>query len=91
VEESQGGWTTQGYNSHLSGIYTRNSFAIPISSSQLITRGVATTSLCAVQRAVALVLLLVQSGKVGHGLRGLRGGVGRRGHSISVEGAERSG
>lgn len=75
--ESQGG-------SHLSGIYARNPLAIPISSSQLISRNVAATRLCAVLGPIAVALLLVQVRKIGNGTRMLGGGVGRRAHSNSV-------
>jgi hypothetical protein len=64
---------------------------MPISSSQLIARGVAAASLCVVHGLVALVLLLVQRGEVGDGLRGLSGGIGRRAHSISGDGSRESG
>lgn len=72
-------------DSHLSRIYACNPFAIPISSSQLIARYVATARLCVVRGSVAAALLLVQVCEIGDGMRGVGSGLGRRGHSKGVE------
>jgi hypothetical protein len=62
---------------HLSGVNARNPFGRPISSSQLISRRVATARLWCVLYLCALAVLLVQVCEVGDGRRMLSGGIGR--------------
>jgi hypothetical protein len=62
---------------HLSGVYPRNLVRRPISSSQLISRRVATARLWCVLYLCAFALLLVQVGEVGDRRRMLGGGIGR--------------
>ena len=57
---------------------------MPISSSQLISRDVATARLVVLQRSIASTLLLVEVCKSGRRVRGL--GVGRWAHSSSLRG-----
>jgi hypothetical protein len=72
---------------HLAGIYACDSLAVPISSSQLISRDVATARLSAVQGFGAAALVLVEVG-AGRRMRVLGCGVGRRAHSSSRAGVE---
>jgi hypothetical protein len=62
---------------HLSGVYARNLVGRPISSSQLISRRVATAGLWCVLYLCALALLLMQVGEVGDRRRMLGGVIGR--------------
>lgn len=71
-------------NSHFSRVDAGNPLAMPISSSQLMTRGVATARLGSIScvGALLLTLLLMQVREVGDGMRGVGGGgVGRGVHS----------
>jgi hypothetical protein len=80
---------------HLAGVYARNPLAMPISSSQLISRRVAAAGLGLgrVLYLAADALLAVEGGEVGNGRR--RGlGVGRWAHirgSEALEGWSRGG
>jgi hypothetical protein len=63
-------------NIHLLGIYPRNLLARSISSSQLMSRRVATACLGCVLHFAAFALLLMEVREVGNG-RGILGLVGR--------------
>lgn len=54
----------RGRGCYLSGIDARNPFTLPISSSQLMSRGLATTRVGAVVLLAGLGLVLVQVGEV---------------------------